>query len=683
MKFKPKYIPLIALGAGIVTFFLRFWLIATGIDHRGLFLPDHPANALSFVVLALGLGLMYLCLRPMTGKPSYEKMFPKSPIALLGSVVGGVSILYTTLLDFTQMQDTSALLCSVFGVLSALGILLAGVLRYRGKRPHVLCHSFVSIYMMVHLVCQYRQWSAEPQLQEYFFQMLSSVFLMITAYHRATLDSLIGNRRWFVFFNYGCVLLCLSALQGENWVFYAGLGIWCATCNCSVTPEKEMELPKNVQLCLSKLENAGFEAYVVGGCVRDSLLGLVPQDYDMCTGATPKEIARIFHKYDLVRNGEKHGTIGVVIDGEVFEITTFRTEGAYSDSRHPDSVDFVKNLQEDLSRRDFTVNAMAYSPHTGYVDLFGGKEDLKNRVLRTVGEPQKRFTEDALRILRGVRFAVRFGLTPEEHTLQAMNDLAPTMDNLAKERVFSELCKLLLQINAQQLLQFASVITAVMPAVKDTLGFDQHSPHHAYDVYTHTAYVVEALPADLTLRWAGLLHDIGKPQVFTQDEEGRGHFYGHAEAGAQSAETVLSLLRSPTELRERVSFLVENHMHPLPADKKLLRRYLSKWGEEALRQLVTLQKADFTGKGVIAESEVDFDYVSILIDQLVEENHCLSIQNLAVSGNDILALGIEAGPQIGKCLQHLLDLVLEDSIPNEKDALLQTAKQYFEENQEA
>lgn len=682
MKCKPKMIPFLTFGSGIVLFLLRLWLIATGLDERNLLRPEHPANALSFLVLAVGLGLLYLCLRPLSGKPAYQKLFSKSPFALFGSVLGSISILITVFRDYTDVADKATLLCCVLGVAAAVGLLIAGILQWQGKRPSVVCHSLVALFLMVYLVCRYRHWSAEPELQEYFFQLLASVFLMLTAYYRACLDALVGSRRQFVFFNYASVLLCFSALPQDNWVLYAGLGFWCATCSCSLKPEKEMDLPKDVRFCLKRLEDIGFEAYVVGGCVRDSLLGLVPQDYDMCTNATPKEIAQVFQKYELVRNGEKHGTIGVVIHNTVYEITTFRTEGTYSDSRHPDWVEFVKSLQEDLSRRDFTVNAMAYSPSTGFIDLFGGQNDLKKHILRTVGDPGKRFTEDALRILRGVRFAVRFDLTPEANTFQAMVQLAPSMEKLAVERVFSELCKLLPLINAQQLLEFAPVLTAVIPEMKACMNFDQYSPHHAYDVYTHTAYVVQSLPADVTLRWAGLLHDIAKPYAFTRDENGRGHFYEHARLGSQMAEKILQRLKAPTALKERVAMLIDTHMTPLMPDKKLLRRYLSKWGEDALSQLLELQKADFLGKGVQEESAPDFEEIQALLNEILAENACLSLKDLAVTGKDLLALGAKAGPQLGACLNYLLEQVLDEALENEKPALLQAAQQFLQNNQE-
>lgn len=437
-----------------------------------------------------------------------------------------------------------------------------------------------------------------------------------------------------------------------------------------------MFLPGAVSLCIEILERAGFEAYAVGGCVRDSLLGKDPHDYDLCTNATPQQIAELFADYTLVRAGEKHGTIGVVIEKEVIEITTFRTDGGYRDGRHPDWVRFVSCIEEDLARRDFTINAMAYNPSRGYVDPFGGQRDLQAGILRTVGTPEDRFSEDALRILRGVRFAVRFGLQGEEKTLQAMTALAPMLDKLAKERVFDELCKLLPLVSAEDLSTYQDILVQVVPVLSDCIGFAQHNSHHLYDVYTHTAHVVEAVPADLTLRWAALLHDCGKPACFQLDEKGKGHFYGHAKVSAQLADNLLLLLKAPNALRERVVFLVGHHMTELTPDKKLLRKWLGKYGVDVVFDLLTLQQADFEGKGTGKECG-DFAEIRSLLEEILKEASCLTIQDLAVDGRDLLAVGFSAGKMLGACLNYLLEQVQDEQLPNEKQALLDSAKTYL------
>ena len=429
-----------------------------------------------------------------------------------------------------------------------------------------------------------------------------------------------------------------------------------------------MYLPHSVRYCIDKLEAAGYAAYAVGGCVRDACLGLQPHDYDLCTAAPPDVTAAIFSDHNLVRAGEKHGTIGVVWNGQVLEITTFRTEGAYLDNRHPEWVKFVPDIRQDLARRDFTVNAMAYSPTRGFADPFGGQDDLKNHILRAVGDPSLRFAEDALRILRGVRFAARFGLHPEHATLSAMRSLAPLMDSLAKERIFDELSKLLLWISADQLITFAPILAQVLPELQPTIGFDQRSSHHVHDVFTHTAHVVAGVPADLTLRWAALLHDIGKPATFSLDEQGQGHFYGHAEKSGELADAVLRRLKAPTALREDVVFLLEKHMTPLLPDGKLLRRRLHQYGERRLQMLLQLQARDFCAKGVTADTG-DFETVTAMLQQILADNACIRLKDLAVNGHDLMALGY-SGPAIGQKLQFLLEAVLDERLPNEKQALL-------------
>ena len=426
-----------------------------------------------------------------------------------------------------------------------------------------------------------------------------------------------------------------------------------------------MYLPTDVRACIDALEQAGFAAYAVGGCVRDSLLGLTPSDFDLCTAALPEQTEAVFQDRKLVLAGKKHGTVGVVTDTGVVEITTFRTEGEYRDNRHPEWVEFVTDVTGDLARRDFTVNAMAWSPYRGFADPFGGQEDLKNHILRAVGDPEQRFQEDSLRILRGARFAAKYRLTPDAATETAMVALRGLMDNLARERVFEELCKLLLSCDSTDLARFAPVVTAVIPELEACVGFDQHNPHHLYDVYGHIIRVVEQVPRNLPLRWAALLHDVGKPATFTLDETGTGHFYGHAQASGQLADQILRRLKAPTALREQVVFLVERHMTPLEPDRKLLRRRLSQYGAENVQLLLALQQAD----------GCDNAAVEPLLTEVLAEESCLKIKDLAINGHDLMEIGF-TGRAIGQRLQALLDQVLDEQIPNEKTALLQAAKEY-------
>lgn len=439
-----------------------------------------------------------------------------------------------------------------------------------------------------------------------------------------------------------------------------------------------MYLPEHVARAIQKLEDAGFAAYAVGGCVRDWLLGLEPHDYDLCTSAAPDEIRRVFSDRSLVLAGQKHGTVGVVFGHEVLEITTFRTEGRYDDARHPSCVFFVRDIAEDLSRRDFTVNAMAYSPTRGLCDPFGGQEDLKNGILRAVGDPGKRFSEDALRILRGLRFAARFGFAVEEKTFEAMLALRGSLDALARERVFEELSRLLLNVSAADLIRFAPILAAAIGELAPMVGFDQRSPHHAYDIFTHTAHVVENVPAESALRWAALLHDVGKVPCFTTDATGRGHFYGHAKVGAELADEILHRLKAPTALRERAVFLIANHMTKLTEDRKLLKRFCAKWGMEHVKNLLALQRADMGSKGTGEFQDDDlFTRIEAVLCQIEAENACLSLKDLAVRGQDMMALGLK-GSAIGKTLNALLEAVIEERVPNEKQALTAAAMKLME-----
>ena len=436
-----------------------------------------------------------------------------------------------------------------------------------------------------------------------------------------------------------------------------------------------MNLPGYVRSCIDALENAGYSAYAVGGCVRDHLLGLEPHDFDLCTDALPEQTRQVFGEHQLVLAGLKHGTVGVIFPEDVVEITTYRTEGDYSDSRHPGWVRFVDRVEDDLSRRDFTVNAMAWSPTRGLKDPFGGAEDLKRGILRTVGQPEDRFREDALRILRGARFAAKYHLRPEERTYAAMVQLAPLMEELARERVFSELCKLLMAATAEDLLRYSPIMTQVIPELGVTVGFDQHSRHHAYELYTHIAHVTAAVPAELPLRWAALLHDVGKPGTFTLDEQGNGHFYGHARESADLADRILRRLKAPTALREQVVALVEQHMTPLLPQRNVLRRRLSRMGAQQVLRLLELQEADMGSKGTGRSEETEqFPLLRSMIAQLLEEAACLTLRDLAVNGTDLMSLGIPAGRELGKCLQELLEAVLDETLPNEREALLDAAR---------
>ena len=427
-----------------------------------------------------------------------------------------------------------------------------------------------------------------------------------------------------------------------------------------------MYIPNSVLELINKLEDAGYEAWVVGGCVRDHLMGNVPHDYDCCTAAEPEAMQAIFADRQLVLAGLKHGTVGVVTDGGVVEITTFRTEGGYLDSRHPDWVRFVRDIREDLARRDFTVNAMAYSPRRGLCDPFGGQNDLKKGILRAVGDPALRFREDALRILRGLRFAARFGFEIEENTRKAMHTEIAGLDALARERVLVELEGFLLSARAKDILDGAELLFRVIPELAPQLGFDQKNPHHEHDIFTHTAQVVERAPKDPVMRMAALLHDVGKVDTFTLDKNGIGHFYGHAKLGAEMADGILRRLKASNAVREEVTWLIHHHMDRFPCEENSARRCLSKNGLLRMERLTMMQMADFGGK----VDEGDLDEWLELLREVDAREGALTLKTLEVKGSDLIALGIAPGREIGRILNALLAKVLAGELPNEKNTLL-------------
>ena len=673
--FRPKWLPVLTLCAGLVGIALRLWLFSTGIDKKGLLLPQHPANTACYILAALTFLAVFLCLRTVPKKVPYRGLFPPSPFSAAGCWIAAAGIGFTVITELSNATDTVTWVCALLGALSAAALAALGVCRLKGRRPNPVFHSLVTLFLILHLVCQYRHWNSETQVSVYFFRLLASVLLMLSAYQLSTLDAGVGNVRKCLFYRYSALFFCCVAIREESPVFYAAMTLWLLFDNANLqffALTDSMQLPDQVQACMERLNDNGFEAYAVGGCVRDSMLGLTPQDYDLCTNASPRQIRKIFADHSLVRSGEKHGTIGVVIDHTVYEITTFRTEGGYTDSRHPDWVQFETDVTKDLARRDFTVNAMAYSPICGYVDPFGGRRDLEEKILRTVGDPTERFTEDALRILRGARFAAKYHLNPHPETEAAMLRLASTLDTLPRERVLAELSKLLLFANVQDLIRYKPLITQIIPELLPTVGFDQRTIHHRYDVYTHTAHVTAAIEPTPALRWAALLHDVGKPNAFSLDENGCGHFYGHADKSAQIADAVLQRLRASNALREQVVTLIAHHMDPLTQDTNLLRRRLAQLGEETLRQLVALQKADRMGKGVDAD-DADYEAIDRIISDLIEQNACLKVTDLAINGHDLMAAGFAPGPGLGLVLDALLELVLEERIPNEKEALTAAA----------
>ena len=438
-----------------------------------------------------------------------------------------------------------------------------------------------------------------------------------------------------------------------------------------------MFLPEYILTCIHALESAGYQAWAVGGCVRDAILGLTPNDYDLCTDALPEQTEAVFSGFPLILNGKKHGTVGVILAGNVVEITTFRTEGDYRDNRPPEWVEFVSDVTEDLARRDFTVNAMAYSPVRGFADPFDGRGDLKRGILRAVGHPVARFQEDSLRILRGARFAARFGMKVDPETKKAMFSQRHLMDALARERVFSELSQFLAVTDQSLLTDLAPILVQVIPELGPCVGLDQKNPHHIHDVYTHMAEVTGRLPRDPVLRFAGILHDVAKPRCMTMDSRGVGHFYGHGSMSADMAEEILRRLKAPNAFREEVVWLIRHHMDLYEPEKKTVRRALSRHGIQRLRNLCALQKADMGGTGKKPDRADTIAAFLSLAEELAAGEGTITLKTLAVTGRDLMALGYPQTPELGKGLNRLLELVLSGELENEKNALLCKAKEWI------
>lgn len=438
----------------------------------------------------------------------------------------------------------------------------------------------------------------------------------------------------------------------------------------------KIQIPPQVAEVLERFHRNGREAYVVGGCVRDSLLGCRPNDWDVTVSALPEETEHIFSDCRVVKTGIRHGTVKVFLGGLPVEVTTFRIDGAYSDGRHPDQVTFTRNLKEDLARRDFTVNAMAYNEEEGLVDCFGGKEDLSSGIIRCVGNPDIRFHEDGLRILRALRFSSQLGFSIEENTAKSIVQNRTLLGCIAEERICTEFTKLLCGKDAADVLRhYREVIAEFVPEVRSAFDFQQHNPHHIYDVWEHTLHALDAVAPESELRLTMLLHDLGKPQCFTLDAKGVGHFYGHPEKSAALGAQMLRRLRYDRKTAETVEMLVRWHDLPILPEERSLRRRLNRFGEENLRRLIQVELADAQGK---ADPENDYtaslQRVPGMLDYILQRKQCCTLKDLAVHGADLLEYGVPEGPAIGRMLLQLLEAVIDEKCPNEKIQLLRYAK---------
>ncbi len=431
-------------------------------------------------------------------------------------------------------------------------------------------------------------------------------------------------------------------------------------------------LSEEALFVIKKLEKGGFEAFAVGGCVRDYLMDMPINDYDITTNAATDEIKAVFSSCKTIDTGIKHGTVTVLVNKIPFEVTTYRLETTYSDNRHPDRVIFTKRLEDDLSRRDFTVNSMAYNPQKGFVDPYGGREDVKRKIIRCVGNPRKRFEEDSLRILRGLRFASVLGFTIEEETKKAMLSCRHLIKNISRERIFTELSKLLCGENVKAILtEFSDVFGEFIPEINAMKGFEQHNFHHIHDVLTHTAVVVENTPPLLHLRLAALFHDVAKPSCFSLDENGTGHFYTHASKSALIAERCLNELRCDNKTKDAVIKLVKAHDTPIEESEKIIKRRLNSMGSELFFDLIKLKRADTAGLAPeFSVRNEHFDRLEAMARDILEREECFSLKHLAVNGNDMMALGFE-GKEIGKRLEILLEAVIDGRVKNEREELLE------------
>ena len=439
----------------------------------------------------------------------------------------------------------------------------------------------------------------------------------------------------------------------------------------------KIKIPTGAGNVLNKLNERGYEAYVVGGCVRDSILGREPGDWDITTSAAPHIVSRIFERtYDT---GIKHGTVTVISDEEAYEVTTYRIDGSYEDGRHPVDVSFTKDINLDLERRDFTMNAIAYHPKGGFVDPFNGKNDIERCIIQCVGNPNDRFTEDALRMLRAIRFSGQLHFKIEIETLAAITTQSRLIEKISKERIREELNKLLLSEEPSKLLlmEQTGLMNYILPEFKNCLETVQNNPYHVYNVGMHTIKTVESVKKSSVLRWTMLLHDIGKPHTKTTDEKGIDHFYGHGEKSVKLAEKVLRRLKFDNKSIDRILHLIKWHDRPIEPSKKSIRKAIRVLGEDIFSDWLEVKKADIAGQNpeYLQKRLEQLDEVSLMHKEIVEANECVSMKDLCVNGIDLITIGIPQGKQMGYIMNKLLDRVVDNPDLNQKEILLEIAKE--------
>jgi len=436
-----------------------------------------------------------------------------------------------------------------------------------------------------------------------------------------------------------------------------------------------IEVPTPVSYIIQELEKCGHEAYMVGGCVRDSVLGRKPHDYDICTSATPNEILKAFPNEEIIPTGLQHGTVTILINKEPFEVTTYRIDGDYSDNRRPDNVTFTKNLVEDLRRRDFTINAMAYNPKTGLIDPFNGMEDIKYKKIRCVGSSEDRFNEDTLRILRAIRFEAQLGFAGLPETMFEIERQYDRLKNISIERINSEFCKIVASEQfCVELVLYPNVFSLFIPELKDLIGFQQNNPYHAYDVFDHTVHAIEKCESDdLVVRLAVFFHDFGKPHSYQDGEDGIRHFKGHGKVSAEITDSIMKRLRFDNETRNNVVELVYYHDATFEVGKKYVKRWLNKIGEKQFRRLLEVRRADIKGQKTDYEkSRIEkVDNIEKILEEILAEKSCFSLKDLTVNGNDVKeVMKLKEGKDIGYWLNEILKRVIDGELENNRDDLV-------------
>ena len=441
----------------------------------------------------------------------------------------------------------------------------------------------------------------------------------------------------------------------------------------------QIRIPEKAKYIIETIQNAGFEAYVVGGCVRDSILGRTPGDWDITTSARPEQVKQLFRR--TIDTGIQHGTVTVMLDKEGFEVTTYRVDGKYEDSRHPKEVTFTPNLEEDLKRRDFTINAMAYNETEGLIDIFGGMADIEAKWIRCVGNPEERFGEDALRIMRAIRFSAQLGYEIHEDTITAIRKLAPTLQKISAERIQVELTKLLTSAHPDTLREAYEygITKVILPEFDTIMETPQKHKHHKYSVGEHTLHALVEIAPEKNLRYAMLFHDIGKPQTLTVDEDGTTHFHGHPAVGEEIARKILRRLRFDNDTVSVVTRLVRYHDYGngVTPDLRIVRRAVNRIGEDIFPLLFPVRRADILAQSeyMRAEKLENLELWKTLYQEMLEKKQCISLKTLAVTGRDLIAMGRKPGRELGETLQKLLELVLEHPEWNTREILLQKAEE--------